>query len=51
MTTRTCDELAVCQAKYPPCERCKPAEGHESVIRLMAELSKRRQIPLLPRVK
>lgn len=51
MTPRTCDELAVCQDKSPSCERCKPAEGHESVKRLLAELSKRRELPLLPRAK
>lgn len=35
MNQRTCDELAVCQDRYPPCERCKPAEGNESVQRIL----------------
>ncbi len=33
--TRTCEELAVCQSRQPPCNECKPSEGRESVIRLM----------------
>ena len=43
--TRTCEELGVCQDKQPPCERCMPAEGHESVKRLLDGLGKRPNLP------
>lgn len=33
---RSCDELAVCQDKQPPCGRCMPAEGNASVQRILA---------------
>ena len=35
MSQRTCDQLAVCQDKQPPCERCMPAEGNASVQRIL----------------
>lgn len=48
--TRTCEELAVCQARLPPCNECKPSEGRESVIRLM-EAFRTSAIKYLPEQK
>ena len=47
----SCDELAVCQDRRPPCKGCKPSEGAVTVQTLLRELGKRQPLPLLPGVK
>lgn len=48
---RTCDELAVCQDRQPPCKGCKQSEGARTVQTLLRELSKRPALPLVPEFK